>query len=318
MRNVRLYAQNFHFLPHSSCFVLFSMLPFYTIAQLAELPENARVGVIGNPIAHSKSPQMQQAALNNANTGLCYVRLLADTEPGGFEQLLSALATRGFIGVNVTVPFKKRAYDAAVSLDPLAKLSGAVNTLVRCEDGWHGFNTDGPGFSRAIEELCGRPLRELRVLIMGACGGAGSALACQCALEGCPALTLINRPRPELESLASSLLQHTSAPVRTLHFDSPGLADAVAQADLVVNATSLGLREGDPMPIPPELLNSGQLVYDIVTHETALQRAALERGCTAATGLAMLLWQGAIAFEHWFNTTPDIDAMRTGLLGIKN
>ena len=291
------------------------MLPFYTIDQLNELPEDARLGVIGNPIAHSKSPQMQQPALDASGIAARYVRLMADTEPGAFETLLAELAQRGFIGVNVTVPFKRKAYEAAVSRDALAELSGAVNTLVRKADGWHGYNTDGPGFSRAIEETCGRPLRGMKVLIMGACGGAGSALACQCALEGCPGITLVNRPRPELEELATSLAQHTSSPVNTLNFDSPGLAAAVAEADLIVNATSLGLHEGDPMPISPDFLRPGQLVYDIVTHETALHRTALERGCTTATGQGMLLWQGAIAFAHWFGSTPDVAAMRQGLTG---
>lgn len=289
------------------------MLPFYTIDGLDGLPQNARLGVIGNPIAHSKSPQMQQPALNAAGISARYVRLLADTEPGAFENLLTRLADLGFIGVNVTVPFKKRAHDAAITLDPLAQLSGAVNTLVHHADGWHGHNTDGPGFSRAIEECFGHPLRELRVLIMGACGGAGSALACQCVLEGCPVLTLVNRPRPELAQLAARLAPHTTAPVNTLHFDSPELPAAVAAANLIVNATSLGLREGDPMPLFPELLHPGQMVYDIVTHDTALRRTAADRGCAAATGQSMLLWQGAIAFEHWFGVSPDTAAMRTGL-----
>lgn len=290
------------------------MLPFYTIDGLNGLPDNARLGVIGNPIAHSKSPQMQQPALDAAGIDARYVRLLADTAPGAFEELLAKLADIGFIGVNVTVPFKKRAHDAAVALDPLARLSGSVNTLVRRADGWHGYNTDGPGFSRAIGETLRRPLRELRVLILGACGGAGSALACQCALEQCPGITLVNRPRPELEALAAKLRSHTPTPITTLHFDSPELTDAVAQADLVVNATSLGLHEGDAMPISPALLHPGQLVYDIVTHETSLHRAADARGCTAATGQGMLLWQGAIAFEHWFGQTPDVSAMRRGLI----
>ena len=289
------------------------MLPFYSTDQLDQLPTDARLGVIGNPIVHSKSPQMQQPALDAAGIPARYVRFLAGTEEGAFEALLGQLAERGFIGVNVTVPFKKRAHDAAVSLDPLAQLSGAVNTLVRRADGWHGYNTDGPGFSRAIEECFGRPLREMRVLIMGACGGAGSALACQCALEGCPTLTLVNRPRPELERLAAKLAPHSGAPVTTLHFDSPELPASVAQADLIVNATSLGLHEGDPMPISPDLLQPGQCVYDIVTHETALHRTATARGCRAATGQGMLLWQGAIAFDHWFGQLPDIPAMRHGL-----
>ena len=289
------------------------MLPFYSTDQLDQLPADARLGVIGNPIVHSKSPQMQQPALDAAGIPARYVRLLAGTEEGAFEALLGQLAARGFIGVNVTVPFKKRAHDAAGSLDPLAQLSGAVNTLVRRADGWHGYNTDGPGFSQAIEECFGRPLREMRVLIMGACGGAGSALACQCALEGCPTLTLVNRPRPELEQLAARLAPHSTAPVTTLHFDSPELPASVAQADLIVNATSLGLHEGDPMLISPDLLQPGQCVYDIVTHETALHRTATARGCRAATGQGMLLWQGAIAFEHWFGRMPEVEAMRKGL-----
>lgn len=289
------------------------MLPLYTSDQLMQLPADARLGVIGNPIAHSKSPQMQQPALDAAGIPARYVRLLADTEEGAFESLLQQLAARGFIGVNVTVPFKKRAHDAAAQLDALAQLSGAVNTLVHQADGWHGFNTDGPGFSRAVEECFGRPLRDLRVLIMGACGGAGSALACQCALDQCPALTLVNRPRPELALLVAKLKPHTAALVTALHFDSPELPSAVAAADLIVNATSLGLHEGDPMPISPDLLLPGQCVYDIVTHHTALQRTASARGCRAATGQGMLLWQGAIAFEHWFGLPPDTPAMRHGL-----
>ena len=293
------------------------MQPFYTPDQLDLLPADARLGVIGNPIAHSKSPQMQQPALDAAGIRARYVRLMAGTEDGAFETLLNALAERAFIGVNVTVPFKKKAHDAAAQLDALAQLSGAVNTLVLQQDGWHGYNTDGPGFSRAINECCGRPLRELRVLIMGACGGAGSALACQCALEGCPGITLVNRPRPELAELAAKLSKHSTAPIEVLHFDSPELPAAVAAADLIVNATSLGLHEGDPMPLSPDLLRPGQLVYDIVTHETALHRAATARGCTASTGQGMLLWQGAIAFEHWFEQQADIQEMKTGLYRTK-
>ena len=309
---------------------MIDMQPYYTISQLEALPAEARLGVIGNPIAHSKSPQMHQPALDAARLGLRYVRLMADTTPGAFEQLLDALGNRGFRGVNVTVPFKKRAHDAAVSLDPLARMSGAVNTLVRQDDGWHGYNTDGPGFSRAVEESFGRPLRELRVLLLGACGGAGSALACQCALESCPALTLVNRPRPELHQqvlqwplrhwllhqLCKDLLlvHSTATSITSCHFDSPELPALIQQADLIVNATSLGLKEGDPMPISPALLRQEHYVYDIVTHETALHRVACTQGCTATTGLGMLLWQGAIAFEHWFGFMPETDLMRNALL----
>ena len=291
---------------------------FYTLGELAELGADVRLGVIGNPIAHSKSPQMQQAALNDAGQPYRYVRLLADTDEGGFEAMLAALAERGFLGVNVTVPFKKKAFAAAVQADALSTLCGAANTLVRKEDGWHCHNTDGPGFERAIQELSGRPLADMRVVLLGACGGAGSALAAQCALSHCRALTLVNRPRPELEQMAATLAPHYGAPIPYCHFGTAELQAAVAEADLIINATSLGLKEGDSLPLPAEWLNPGQIVYDIVTHHTPLQQAAAERGCMAADGLGMLLWQGAIAFEHWFGQLPSVESMRTALIGAES
>jgi shikimate dehydrogenase len=291
---------------------------FYTLGELAELGADVRLGVIGNPIAHSKSPQMQQAALNDAGQPYRYVRLLADTDEGGFEAMLAALAARGFLGVNVTVPFKKKAFAAAVQADALSTLCGAANTLVRKEDGWHCHNTDGPGFERAIQELSGRPLADMRVVLLGACGGAGSALAAQCALSHCRALTLVNRPRPELEQMAATLAPHYGAPIPYCHFGTTELRTAVAQADLIINATSLGLKEGDSLPLPAEWLNPGQIVYDIVTHHTPLQQAAAERGCMAADGLGMLLWQGAIAFEHWFGQLPSVESMRAALIGAES
>lgn len=290
------------------------MQPFYTYPELGGLPTDARLGVIGNPIAHSKSPQMQQAALDAAGAGLRYVRLLAGLEEGAFESLLTALAERAFVGVNVTVPFKKKACAAACRRDALSRLCGAANTLRLTPEGWEAFNTDGPGFSRAIEELGGRPLSSLRIVLLGACGGAGSALACQCALSGCASLALVNRPRPQLQELADTLA--TCFPAEKLsccHFASPSLRETVQQADLVVNATSLGLHPGDALPLPPEYLRAGQMVYDIVTHDTPLVAAAAERGCIASTGIRMLLWQGAFAFRHWLGYMPDIAAMEHGL-----
>ena len=293
------------------------MLSVYTEAQLTTeqlSPHRIRLGVIGNPIAHSKSPQMQQAALDTAGIDCRYIRILAETAPQGFENVLSKLAACGFIGANVTVPFKKQAFAIATQADALSSLCGAANTLVRKGNEWHCHNTDGPGFERAILELSGKQLRELNILILGACGGAGSALAAQCALAGCSKLTLVNRPRPELQQMQAKLAPVTQGELRAAHFDSPQLPQLLEEAQLIVNATSLGLAEGDPMPIPTELLHSGQLVYDIVTHDTPLRRCAEAQGCLTDNGIGMLLWQGAYAFEHWFGYMPDVAAMRAGLL----
>lgn len=293
------------------------MPAYYTAADIARLCENTNVkyGVIGNPIAHSKSPQMQQAALDAHGNPARYVRLLAGTAEGEFEQLLELLAQLGFEGVNVTVPFKKKACALAVTSCKLTQLCGAANTLKRKEDGWHAINTDGPGFERAIEEHSGRRLCELRVVILGACGGAGSALAAQCALSKCPSLTLVNRPRPELEQMADTLRPLCTGELSTCHFGTPELQQAVAQADLVVNATSLGLKEGDPLPLPIDWLRSGQIFYDIVTHDTPLQQAATARGCHTANGLGMLLWQGVLAYDFWHEGSHPlpIEQMRRAL-----
>ena len=132
------------------------MKPFYTAAELAELPPGARLGVVGNPIAHSVSPPMQQAALDAEARPLSYVRLLCEREPGAFPALIAALRQAGFVGVNVTVPFKKEAYALADEADALSRLCGAANTLVFSEGGIACYNTDGPGFSRAVKELSGR------------------------------------------------------------------------------------------------------------------------------------------------------------------
>ena len=276
-------------------------------------PYAARLAVVGNPIAHSRSPQMQLAALRAAGIPGTYVRVLAEREGNAFERTLPALQRMGFCGLNVTVPFKYRAYAAAdCSGDPLASLCGSCNTLAWRNGCWVGWNTDGPGFARAIREFCERELSELRVVLMGACGGAGSALACECALAGCKHLTLVNRPKSALQELEKKLSPY--APVQAVAVgEDDARRAAVQQADLVVNATSLGLNEGDELPLPAEWLTPCQWVYDIVTHPTPFQAEARSQGCQAADGSAMLLWQGAYAFEKWFGALPDTAAMRAAL-----
>ncbi len=297
------------------------MRPFYTLNELtetglADLPKPALLGVIGNPIAHSRSPQMQQAALDAAGEELTYIRVQASLRKGDFERCVRRMDKLGFLGANVTVPFKKQAFAMAHSADELARLCGAANTLRFTDEGYEAYNTDGPGFAIAVGKLCGCPLRMLRTLILGACGGAGSALAAQCALTGCPQLTLANRPKPELGKLADKLRQHAhpACKVNTVSMaDADALAAAVAGADLIVNATSLGLKEGAPLPLDPAWLRPGQTVYDIVPHDTPLRRAAAQQGCLASDGTSMLLWQGAYAYMLWFGYDPDGNAMQAAL-----
>lgn len=285
------------------------------LPELADLLPAARLGVVGNPIAHSLSPPMQQAALDAQQRAATYVRLLCEKDDGAFPALIRRLQGLGFIGVNVTVPFKRQAFAVADEADALSTLCGAANTLVFREGGKIScYNTDGPGFERAVIELAECPLSKMRVLLLGACGGAGSALAAQCVLSGVPLLFLVNRPRPELAQLAESLRPHNSrCELRTISFSDPALREAMAEADLIVNATSLGLAEDHALPLPAEWLQKKHTVYDIVTHATPFGRAAGEKGCRVSDGRSMLLWQGALAYERWYGELPPVEAMSRAL-----
>lgn len=298
----------------------------YTLDDLAaEAPviggKPARLAVIGNPISHSKSPQMQQAALDYARIEASYIRVLA--EHGNFPSVVARLQELGFIGCNVTVPYKTEAYALSTPGDPLAMTTQAVNTLAFNTDGTiTGFNTDGMGFARAIRECFSVDLRDLKIVLLGACGGAGTALAHTCALQHCERLTLVNRPRPELARLRDALalsfvdeerLAGSAERLTAFGCDNPALRDYISEADLIVNATALGLKPTDPSPISSSLISAHHLVYDLQTHDDAFQMQARDLGARVENGLSMLLHQGALAFERWFGKTPSIAAMRRAL-----
>ena len=282
-------------------------------AQIGALPA-PRLAVVGNPIAHSLSPDMQLAAMRAAYVGGSYVRLSCPKEEGAFREHVERLRGLGFLGVNVTVPFKREARVVANEVDRLSELSGATNTLVFRGGKIEGFNTDGPGFEHALEVHCGRKLADERVLIIGACGGAGSALAMPCALTGCRRLVLANRPRPELEQLAARLCD--IAPrldIATCSMlDDEKMRMAVQDVDIIVNATSLGLAAGDPLPIATEMLCAEHVVFDLITHLTPLQQAATAK-CRVCDGRDMLVGQGALSFKKWFGKEADEKAMRTAV-----
>lgn len=297
------------------------MFPFYTLEDLERGAPcvgglTAKLAVIGSPIDHSLSPQLQQAALDAAGIPVAYIRLLA--KEGEFARTVERLRELGFAGANVTVPFKKEAFALADHKDALAELSGAVNTLIFEPSGIRGANTDGPGFCLALEGFGMRP-RARSIAILGACGGAGTALACACALDGCAHLTLINRTSDRLPALAATV-RKAGLPAESICCvaarDSREVIRAVQGAEILVQATSLGLAAGDAPPLPFEALHSGLFVYDIVTHDTPLLAEARRRGLPSASGLSMLLYQGAEAFRLWFpEARVDVDAMKRALDG---
>ena len=282
----------------------------------------AKLAVIGYPVAHSKSPLMQQAALDAAKLNCRYIRM--EAKEGEFAQVIERLADLGFIGANVTVPWKRDAAAMCESLDPLSSVTGASNTLVFPRDGhgMMGFNTDGPGFVRAIRECFAVDVRDLKIVILGATGGAGEALAHVCAMNACERLVLAGRDSEKLGELRERLaslfiderrLEGAADRLACVELANPRLADLIADVDLIVNATSLGLKATDPSPIPTTMILPHHLVYDLMTHSDAFQLDAAEQGARVANGVSMLLHQGALSFERWFGKVPNLDVMRAGL-----
>lgn len=296
----------------------------YTIADLqnwkAKVKPPIRLGVFGDPVAHSLSPPMQNAALEKEGLEMRYAPFEIDSSQ--LETALQLLRQLNFVGVNLTVPHKIAACQLMDEVDETAREIGAVNT-VKVENGkLHGFNTDGKGFSRAIREEFSVDLRDLRVLVLGA-GGAARAIARQCAKENCERLVIANRDFAKAKQLSDELRPFFAearvlgpvARLQAIPWDEAALRFQIANADLVVNATSLGLSR-DATPIPARLLAPHLMIYDTIyrSSQTAFVSAAIEAGARAANGLSMLLHQGALAFEIWFDRAAPLDVMRKALM----
>lgn len=281
-----------------------------------------RLAIFGDPVTQSLSPRMQNAALARCELAMRYAAF--HIRPEELQEALRLLPERDFVGANLTIPHKIAGAQLVDELADFANDVGAINTVAVREGRLHGSNTDGRGFSRAIRSEFAVDLRDLRVLVLGAGGGAGRAIAWQCAREGCERLVLVNRTPAKAERLRAELKPHfsdtrVSGPVARLEVipdDERALRFQIANVDLVVNATPLGWHRSDPPPLAPSLLEPHLMVYDTVYagSRTALLRAAEEAGARGADGRSMLLHQGALAFEEWFDREAPLEAMRAALL----
>ena len=297
------------------------MKEIYTLADLKSWKKTPiRVGVLGDPVAHSLSPQMQNAALRECKIDMRYARF--HILPNELPEALNLVRQLNFVGVNLTVPHKIAALDHVDDVDPDARRIGAVNTISFDGKTARGFNTDGRGFSRAIRDEFSVDLRDLRVLVLGA-GGAGRAIAMQCAKENCERLVIANRNFAKAKQLAEELREFFAGPkifgpvprLQAIAWDEAAIRFQIANIDLIVNATPLGLNSTDPPAIPARLLAPHVMIYDTVyaLGRTPLTAAAIEAGARAANGLSMLLYQGALSFAIWFEREAPIDLMRSAL-----
>ena len=300
----------------------------YTLADLEnwsalakDIDPPVRLGVVGDPVAHSLSPQMQNAALDACDIRMQYARF--HIRANELRSALLFLRRLDFIGVNLTVPHKIAAFTQIDEADESATRAGAVNTIRVRHEKLIGSNTDGEGFLRAIRTEFSIDLRDLRVMIIGAGGGTGRAIGWQCALENCERLVLVNRTLEKANALAEQLRPFFSGPrvlgptarIEAVAWDESAMRTQLADIDLIVNATPLGMNPSDPAPVPARLLAPHQIVFDCVygSSKTALVRAADEAGARGANGLSMLLYQGALSFSSWFNREAPTEAMRVAL-----
>jgi shikimate dehydrogenase len=283
--------------------------------------------VYGSPIKHSASPAMQNAAL--AELGLNWRYLAFEVAPDDLKTAISGAQAMRFIGLNLTVPHKLLAVSLVDVLDESARTWGAVNTIrFESRDGagnWrplhqgppepsgeirsHGFNTDADAVVRSIREDLDLELRGARALLLGA-GGAGRVAALKLAAEGVAELFLVNRTRDKAREIALEIGK-LFPEVRVELGYPPG------SVDLLVNATSLGLKSSDPLPFDASgfAISNAGAVYDMIYRpaETPLLLEARQAGCRVANGLGMLLYQGAKALELWSGKQAPLGTMRDAL-----
>ena len=264
-------------------------------------PTPDRYAVIGFPIEHSQSPLIHRLFAEQTGENIAYTRLAAT--PGEFTRKVRQFADGGGRGLNVTVPHKGAAFDLADEVGPEARRAGAVNTLSFAPDGRvRGDNTDGIGFRRDIERNHGLELRGKRMLMLGAGGAAGGVLAA--LLDAAPSeLVLANRTVQR----ATDLLATMEAPENFFSCSLPALSDH-EPFDVVVNATSLGLR-AEALPFPPSCLSARTFAYDLVYNpqsNTPFVEWAVQHGAgRAIQGWGMLVEQAAESFTIWRGVRPD-------------
>ncbi len=285
--------------------------------------------VYGHPVRHSASPAMQNAGI--AALGLDWRYVACAVRPETLKEALAGAAAMRFLGVNLTVPHKLLAMGMMDVLDESARRWGAVNT-VRFEGrdaagDWrplgaidddavtavrmHGFNTDADAIVRALREDAGVSVKDARVLLLGA-GGAGRVAALRLAVESPAELWLVNRTESKAAAVAEEIVTA-----------NPELRDRVrvgypeGPVDLVLNATSAGLKAGDPLPFDAARFDPSRAgaAYDMIYRpaETPFLADARKKGCRTASGLGMLLYQGAAALEIWSGRTAPVEAMRKAL-----
>ncbi len=267
-------------------------------------------GIFGWPVEHSLSPDMHNAAFKEL--GLDMVYLAFNIAPEDLATGIKALRALNIAGVNITVPHKEKVIGLLDDLSPEARNIGAVNTIVNVHGRLIGDNTDGRGFIRSLAEESKETLAGKKILLLGA-GGAARAIGVSLLGQRVKSVFLYDVVQEKTLGLASDLAKiATSTKVEKIEREQIG--QVLKDADILINATPVGMKEHDPCVVEPELLTKKLFIYDIVyNRQTALLKEAAHRKIKHANGLGMLINQGAIAFELWTGKKAPVAVMRQAI-----
>ena len=265
--------------------------------------------VIGDPIGHSRSPLMHNAAFRALGIDADYTAIHVTRE--GLPDFLRRART-SLNGFNITVPHKNAVIPFLDGVTPRAALAGSVNTVSVRDGKLFGDTTDAIGLERAVQEVFGLPLKGANICILG-CGGVVRALVFHLADAGCSRLRILNRTAEKAIQLTNEILKH--APSLDCGFaaldDRPSVEKAFDGADLVIQCTSLGLKDGDGSPVDPDLIPASAYLFDTIYRETEILVRCRERGLRVSGGLPMLVHQGAESFRIWTGREAPVEVMRT-------
>ncbi len=267
-------------------------------------------GVIGDPIEHTMSPVIHNAAFTRM--GLDYVYVPFRVKKEGLAKAIQGMRALNIRGLNVTIPHKVSVMPLLDELDPVAERIGAVNTITNDDGVLKGYNTDASGFLQALLEKDIEP-GEKNIVILGA-GGASRAISLILAERGAH-LVILNRllELDWAEELADRLAKLFNREIKALELTEENLVEVLDGADILVNATSVGMSPNSSETlVPSNRLRPGLVVFDVIYNpiKTKLLREAEEAGGKTISGVEMLVWQGALAFERWTGVEAPLELMR--------
>ena len=270
------------------------------------------VGVFGYPISHSLSPAMHNAAFKYLN--LDYIYIAFEVKPSDLKAVVKSIPALNISGINLTIPHKEAVVPYMDKLTREAELIGAVNTIEVQNSGLIGHNTDALGFIRSLREF-GVSIKGKSVLLLGA-GGASKGVGFALVLNKAKEICIANRTLEKAKVLASNLRKKANfSKVSVIPLEHKHLKSVLKNTDILINATSSGMKSKDPLLVPSDSIIKKIIVYDLIYNppETKLIRLAKKKGCLTINGESMLVHQGAIAFEIWTKRKAPVEIMKKAL-----